>query len=180
MAISLLQGKGTNIFPLSKKIAVELITWIFFIFLLCKFRVISTDVVASLFPPQCQLSSDWHHHTATSCHAFFPLSQNKLATSTLSFDNASFHRLPFWVETKALNLYHRYQPPSSDCPTPTLQCYKNIISTLVTLPTLTVSPFCLFPSHNRMSLELHPPSLFSFTAVPHSSSLHIMTPTVTN
>jgi hypothetical protein len=39
------------------------------------------------------------------------------------------------VETEALNLHHRRRPPSSDRSTPTLHSYKNVISTLVTLPT---------------------------------------------
>jgi hypothetical protein len=36
--------------------------------------------------------------------------------------------------TKTLNPHHRRQPPSLDNPTPTLHCYKKVISTLVTLP----------------------------------------------
>jgi hypothetical protein len=42
---------------------------------------------------------------------------------------------PSRAETKVLNLHHRYWPPSTDSPTPTHHCYKNVISILVTFPT---------------------------------------------
>jgi hypothetical protein len=41
---------------------------------------------------------------------------------------------PLSTQTEALNPHHRRWPPSPDRPTPTLHCYKNVISTLVTLP----------------------------------------------
>jgi hypothetical protein len=68
-------------------------------------------------------------------HASFPLSQDELAASALSFSNALSCCLPSQAETKALNLHFHRKLPSSDHPTPTLLCYKKIISTLVTLPT---------------------------------------------
>jgi hypothetical protein len=46
-----------------------------------KMHVSPTGVVSSLFPPLCRLSSDRHHHAATSCHVSFPWSQDKLVAS---------------------------------------------------------------------------------------------------
>jgi hypothetical protein len=39
------------------------------------------------------------------------------------------------AETEALNPHHHHRPPFSDHLTPNLHCYKNVISTLSTLPT---------------------------------------------
>jgi hypothetical protein len=69
----------------------------------------------------------------TPCHASFSLSQDELSASTLSFGNASSHRLPSRDEIEALNLHHRHRPSSPDRPTLNLHWYKNVISTLATL-----------------------------------------------
>jgi hypothetical protein len=100
-----------------------------------KIHVSPTDVVSSLFPPRYRLSFSRRRHAAASCHAFFPLSQGKLATSVSSFGNILSRCLPSRVETEALNLHHRCRLPSLDRSTPTLHYYKNIISTLATLST---------------------------------------------
>jgi hypothetical protein len=74
-------------------------------------------------------------------------------------------------------------PPSTTYPdrlTPTLHCYKKVNSTLVTLPTTQMSLFCIFPSQSITPSELHPPSSFSFTVIPRSSSLRTATPMVIN
>jgi hypothetical protein len=109
--------------------------WIFLIFWLSKICVSPTGVVSSLSPPQCRLSSGQHHHTAAFYHAFFPLTQEELAAFTSSSSNTLSHRLLSKVETEALNLHHHRRLPSPDRPTPTLNCYKKIISTLNTLST---------------------------------------------
>jgi hypothetical protein len=57
-------------------IATELITCIFFIFWHSKIRVSPTDIVFSLFPPWCRLSSGRRRHSTASCHTFFPWSQD--------------------------------------------------------------------------------------------------------
>jgi hypothetical protein len=98
-------------------------------------RVSSIGAVSSLFPLRCRLSSDRCHYVTASCHASFPWSQNELAISASSSGNASSRRLPCRAEIEALNLHHRRCPPSLDRPTPTLHCYKNVISNLATLPT---------------------------------------------
>jgi hypothetical protein len=112
-----------------------LTAWIFFIFRPSKIRDSPTGVVFSLSPPQCHLSSSHHHHAAALCHASLPWSQDELAASTSSFGNASSRHLLSRAETEALNSHHRHRPPSSDHLTPTLHCYKKVISTLTTLPT---------------------------------------------
>jgi hypothetical protein len=86
-------------------------------------------------PPQCHLSSDQHHHAAVSCHASFSWSQDELAASGSSSSDASSRRLLSWAKIEALNLHHHHRPPSPDHPTPTLHCYKNVISTLITFIT---------------------------------------------
>jgi hypothetical protein len=107
----------------------------FFNFHPSKIRVSLTHIVSSLFPLQCRISSDRHHHTATLGHDFFPLSQDELAVSVLSSGNTLSRRLPSRVETEALNSHHCHRLSSSDRPTPTLHSYRKIISTLTTLPT---------------------------------------------
>jgi hypothetical protein len=153
----------------------------FLYFLASKTRVSPTDIVSSLSPPRCRLSSGRCHHVATSCHASFSLSQDELAAFVLSSNNASSHRLPSRAETKALNLYHCCQPPFPNHPTSTLHCYKKSHLNLNHSPHhSTVSLFCLLPSHSTTPSELHPPPSFLFTAVPHSSSLRTRTPMVMN
>jgi hypothetical protein len=44
----------------------------------------------------------------------------------------------------------------------------------------TASLFCLLPSQSTTPSELHPPSSFLLTVVPHTSSLHTMTPMMMN
>jgi hypothetical protein len=86
------------------------------------------------FPPRCRLSFDRRRHTTVLCHVFL-LSQEDLAASASSSSNAWCCRLPSRVKTEALNPHHRGRLPSLDRSTPTLHCYKRIISTLVTLST---------------------------------------------
>jgi hypothetical protein len=100
-----------------------------------KVRVSPTSVVSSLSPPEYRISSDRRHHAAALCHTSFPLSQDELAASALSFSNASSCRLPSRAKTEALNQHHYCRPPSPDHLTPTLHYYNNIISILATLPT---------------------------------------------
>jgi hypothetical protein len=109
---------------------------IFFIFRLSKIHVSPTGVVYSLSPPRCRLSTDRCRHATVPCHTSFPLNQDELAGSALSYDNALSHRIPSRAKTKSFNSHHHNRPPSSDCSTPTLYCYKKIISILVTLPPL--------------------------------------------
>jgi hypothetical protein len=93
-------------------------------FLLSKIRISSTDVVFSISPSRCRLSFGRCHHVVTPCHAYFPWSQDELVAYASSFGNVSLYRLSSRVEFVALNLQHCRQPPSSDSPTPTLNCYK--------------------------------------------------------
>jgi hypothetical protein len=79
--------------------------------------------------------------------------------------------LPSRTETEALNLHHRHGLPSLDRPTPTLHCYKNIISTLATLPT--TQPRLHFASsitrasrHRSSTYRRRPLSLLSHTYRP--------------
>jgi hypothetical protein len=121
-----------------------------------------TGVVSSLSPPRCHLSSSQRHHGTAPCHASFPLNQDELDVFASSFDNALSHRLPFQAETEALNPHHHCRLPSPDCPTHTLQCYKKIISTLATLPT--IQPRLHFASSlakapRRQCSSRHPRSL---------------------
>jgi hypothetical protein len=97
------------------------------------------------------------------------------------FDNILSCRIPSRTETEALNPHHHRKLPSPDHPTLTLHYYKKIISILITLSiTEPRSLFCLLPSQSTTWSELHSLSSFPFTAISYPSSLHIMTPTVTN
>jgi hypothetical protein len=119
-------------FKSSPSIFIISIDRMLFIFWLSKIRVSPTDVISSLSPPRCCLSS------GRRCRAIlhsFPWSQDDLAASASSFDNASSCRLPSRAKTAALNPNHRRWPSSLDCKTPTLHWCKKVISTLVTLPT---------------------------------------------
>jgi hypothetical protein len=146
-----------------------------------KIRVTPTDVVSSLSPPRCRLFSIWRFHAAAPCHTSFSLSQDKLAASASSSGNALSRRLCSQAEIETLNSYHRGRLPSLNRLTPTLQCYKKIISILCILPhQLTMFPFYLLPSQSTTPSKLHPSSSFPFTVVLRPSSLRTTTPTVMN
>jgi hypothetical protein len=87
---------------------------------------------------------------------------------------------PSQVKTEALNLHHHHHPPSLNSPTPTLYCYKKVISTLITLPTTQLCLHFTSSLARASSSKPHPLSSFPFTVVPRPSSLRTMTPTVTN
>jgi hypothetical protein len=143
--------------------------WIFFIFRPSKIHVSPTSIVSSLFPPRCRLSSSRHRHTATPCHTSFPLSQDELPASALSFSNALSHRLFSRAETEALNLHHHHRLPSLNRPTPTLYYYKTIISTFATLPT--TQP-CLHFSSYLASAPCHQSSTCRSHSLSPSSRIH--------
>jgi hypothetical protein len=141
-----------------------LVAWIFFIFQPNKIRVSPTDLVSSLFPLRCRLSSGRRHYVTALCHASFLLSQDEIAASASSSGNALFRRLPSQTEIEALNSHHRRGLPSLNRQTLTLYCYKKIISTLTTLSTtqsrlhfassLTKTPHHRSSTHRLRSLSL--------------------------
>jgi hypothetical protein len=88
-----------------------------------KIHVSPTDVVSSLFPPRCRLSSDWRRYYTTPWHASFLLNQNKLVASASSSSNASTCHIPSQAKTEAMNPHHHSSPPSPDRPTHTLHYY---------------------------------------------------------
>jgi hypothetical protein len=75
------------------------------------------------------------------------------------FGNALSCCLPSWVETEALYLHDWRRLTSLNCLTPTLHCYKKIISTLITLPTtqsrLHFTSFLARALHHRSSFCCH-------------------------
>jgi hypothetical protein len=125
---------------------------IFFYFWHNKIHISPTNVVSSLSPSQCHLSSSQYCHAATSCHAYFPLSQDEITTSTSYFGNTSSSRQPSRAETKALNQHHCHMLPSPDRSTLNLHCYKKIISAFTTLPT--TQP-CLYCTSSRARASHH-------------------------
>jgi hypothetical protein len=141
-------------------IAAELIAWIFFIFQPSKIRVSPTGVISSLSPPRCHLSSGWYHHVVTPCHASFQWGKYELAASASSFGNASSRHLPSHVTTEVLNPHHRRRSLSSGCSTPTLLCYKKVISTLVTLSSSLNHVFILSPPKSEHHIIRAPLAIF--------------------
>jgi hypothetical protein len=111
--------------------------------------------------PLPDATSGRRRHATAPCHTSFPWSQDELANSAPSSNNALSrhlpsraeievlnphphrrppspalsHRLPSRAEIEVLNPHPHRQPPSPDSPPPTLQCYKKVISTLITVPT---------------------------------------------
>jgi hypothetical protein len=126
--------------------------WIFFIFWPRLIRGSSTSVFSSLFSPRRCLSSSRCHHADAPCHTSFSLSQNELTASTSSSGSALSHRLPSRAKTEALNPHHHHMLPSPDRPTPTLHCYKKIISTLATVPT---TQSCLYFASSQARAPWH-------------------------
>jgi hypothetical protein len=98
----------------SSFVPAESTTWIFFIFRSSKIRVSPTGVVSSLSPPLSRLSSGRCRHATAPCHASFPLSQDELATSASSSDNALSRHLPSGTKIKAWNPHHHRRLPSPD------------------------------------------------------------------
>jgi hypothetical protein len=150
--------------------------WIFFIFWPNKIHVNPTDVVSFLSSVWCRLFFDRRCHAVASCPTSFPWSQDELAASASSSGNALSRRLHSRAETTTLNLHHRRHPSSSDCPTPTLYCYKKVMSILATLTTTqsrlhfasSLARALRYQSSTRRRCSLSP------------SSLCTTTPTVTN
>jgi hypothetical protein len=137
---------------------------IFFIFRPNKIHISPTGVVSSLSPPWCRFSTGRRCHTTVLYHASFSWSQDKLAASASSSDNVSTCRLPSRAETEVLNSHHRHRPPFPNSLTPTLHCYKKVISILATAPT---TQSCL---HFASSLG-RAPRHQSSTTLHHSLSL---------
>jgi hypothetical protein len=159
-----------------------------------KICVSLTNVVSSFFPPKCSISSGRRCHTAMLCHAYFPWKQDEFTASASSFGNTSSRRLSsrhlpailrpvasllepkpkYWIHTVAAG-----HPPHTVRLPPSI-AIKNHINLCHSPHQSTASLFCPLPSQDTMSSELHPSSLFSFTTVPHQSSLCTMAPMVTN
>jgi hypothetical protein len=117
-----------------------------------KIYVSPIDVVFSLSPPRCCLSSSRHHHIIVTCHASFTWSQDEFAASASSSSNVSSHHISSRVKTKVLNLHRCRRPPSPNSPTSTLHCYKQVISTLVTLP---ITQLCLYFASSAILSAYH-------------------------
>jgi hypothetical protein len=99
-------------------------------------RFVSVQLASSLLFLLTDAASPPADVATPTCHVtYFPWSQDKFATSASSSGNASFHRFPSWAKIEALNLHRRHRPPTLGRSTLILHCYKNVISTLVTLPT---------------------------------------------
>jgi hypothetical protein len=101
-----------------------------------KIRLRSTGVVSTLSPLWCRFFYDQRCHVAAPCHASFSLSQDKFVAFASFSGNTLSRRLPSRAETKALNPHHHHRLLSLDRLTHTLHCYKKIITTLATLPTI--------------------------------------------
>jgi hypothetical protein len=153
----------------------------FFIFWSRKIRVSPTDFISSLSPPRCRLSSVWRHHATAPCHTSSPLRQDELTVSASYSGNALSRCLPSQIEIEALNPHHRRRLPSPNRLTPILYCYKNIISTLITLPT-TQSRHHFASSLARAQWHQSSHSLpsFPFTVVSCPWSIRTMTHTMMN
>jgi hypothetical protein len=113
------------------------------------------------------------------------------------FWQCSSRHLSSWAKIKTLNSHHRRQSPFTDTLTPTIHCYKKVISTFVTLTTTQshlyfASSLARAPGHqisthrhrsfspsshtHRPSTQWHPqqwtsqPSFISETAYQHVNS----------
>jgi hypothetical protein len=141
-------------------------------FWLSKIRAKPTSIISFLFPPRCRFSSVRRCHAIVSCHASFSLIHDELAAYNSSYNNASSRCLPFQVKIEALNPHRRRrQPPST-----AIKGYLNIGHSP---HHSTTCLFCLLPSQSTRPSELHPPSLFRFTAaptfiVPPHNDTHVM------
>jgi hypothetical protein len=131
--------------------------WIFFIFWPSKIRISPTDIVSSLFPPRCRLSSGQRCHAVTlpfhgaktsSLHPFHLLVTLRPVTSHLE------PKLKHWIRTIAAD-----HPPQTTRLSP---------STAIKSSSQTWS---LSPPLNHVSI---------FIAVPRPLSLCTTTPTVIN
>jgi hypothetical protein len=85
-----------------------------------KIHVSLTDVISTLSPSRCRLSSGRHRHTAAPCYTSFTLSQDELIASASSSSNILFCHLLSRVEIEVLNPHHHHRLSSSDRLTHTL------------------------------------------------------------
>jgi hypothetical protein len=159
-------------------VTVESTTWIFFLFQPNKICVSPTDVVSSLFPLRCRLSSDRCHCTVS---RFFPiepiwtryihfiLQQCFISLRLLSSRNWRIEFAPPQQATLS-------RPSDSH---PQLIQKDHLNHGHYSHHSIT-SLFFLLTSQSTTSSELHPPSSFPFTVVSRPSSLHTMTLTLMN
>jgi hypothetical protein len=73
------------------------------------------------------------------------------------------------AKTETLNLHHRHCPPSPDRPTPTLHCYKKVITTLATIP---ISHPCLHFASSLVRASHHWSSIRRRRSLSPSSHAH--------
>jgi hypothetical protein len=136
--------------------------WIFFIFRSSNIRDSPTCVISFVSPPQCRLrwpTSPCHRvvqhflpmEPRQACCLRFILRQRFILPPPLSSRNRSIEFAPLSLATL------------SDCLTPTLHCYKKVISTFVTL---TITQPCL----NFASSLARAPRHWSSTHRRHSLS----------
>jgi hypothetical protein len=79
------------------------------------------------FKSSSSISSNW-----VTVPRFLPRAKDEIDVSTSSSGNVSSYRLSFRVKTEILNRHHCHRSPSPNSPTPTLHCYK-VILTLATI-----------------------------------------------
>jgi hypothetical protein len=117
-------------------VAAKTTACILFIFRSSKICVSPINVISSLFPPRRCLSSGRRRHERTG-RVTLPSYGAKISllSPLLSSGNDSPRHLPSQVKTEALNPYYRRRPPSLDCSTPTLHCYKKVISIMASFLT---------------------------------------------
>jgi hypothetical protein len=111
---------------------------------------------SSSSPPQCCLSSDRRRYVTASCHDSVSWSQDEVAASASSFGNASSCRLPSRAKIEALNPHHRRWPPSLNCPTHILHCYRKIILILIIL---IITQSCFYFASSIIRVPCHRSSI---------------------
>jgi hypothetical protein len=106
------------------------------------------------------------------CHASFLWSQDEHVTSASSFGNASSYRLSSRVKT-SIESTPQLSAPFPDSPTPTLYCYKKVISILTILPTTQLYLYftsSLARASCHQSSTCHHNSLSPLSRAHHSSA----------
>jgi hypothetical protein len=144
--------------------------FIYFIFQTSKIRVSPTDIVSSIFPPRCCFSSDRCHHADASCHLLL-MEPRRVRCLRFIFWQCFVQSISLssrnWSIEFALSPLAILPRP----PTHILHCYKNIISTLVTLSTtqsrLYFTSSLARAPHHRSSIHRHH-SLSLLSHVHHS------------
>jgi hypothetical protein len=132
-------------------------------------RWIKPDLTWLYFLKNNHPALNLHCHAATPYYAYFLSRQDEIIVPASSSNNLLSCHIPSWVETKGLDPHHHCSLPFLDSSTLTLNCYKKIISTLVTL---SIIELCFHLASSLVRVSRHQSSTRHHCSLSPLSQVH--------